>query len=180
MKTKHYTTKRLALCGILAAVYCVVTMVTASFAYGPVQFRFSEALTVLPFLFPGTWPGLFVGCLVANLLSPYGPIDIVIGSLATLLAALWTEKVNRPWLAPLPPVLCNMVLVGGMLAWYEVGFTAQFAALFAVNAVWVGIGEAVVCYVLGLLLIRAVPKVSYLRRYVPESRRWMKKSAQVS
>lgn len=112
---------------------------------------------MLPFLFPGTWPGLFVGCLVANLLSPYGPIDIVIGSLATLLAAIWTEKVDRPWLAPLPPVLCNMVLVGGMLAWYEVGFTAQFAALFAVNALWVGIGEAVVCYVLGLLLIRAVP-----------------------
>ena len=117
---------------------------------------------------------------MANLLSPYGPIDIVIGSLATLLAAIWTEKVDRPWLAPLPPVLCNMVLVGGMLAWYEVGFTAQFAALFAVNALWVGIGEAVVCYVLGLLLIRVVPNVSYLRRYVPESRRWMKKSAQVS
>ena len=175
-------TQRLALNGVIAAAYAALTLVASAMnlAYGPVQFRFSEALTVLPFLFPGTWPGLFVGCLVANLLSPYGPIDIVIGSLATLLAAIWTEKVDRPWLAPLPPVLCNMVLVGGMLAWYEVGFTAQFAALFAVNALWVGIGEAVVCYVLGLLLIRAVPNVSYLLRYVPESRRWMKKSAQVS
>lgn len=175
-------TQRLALNGVIAAAYAALTLVASAMnlAYGPVQFRFSEALTVLPFLFPGTWPGLFVGCLVANLLSPYGPIDIVIGSLATLLAAIWTEKVDRPWLAPLPPVLCNMVLVGGMLAWYEVGFTAQFAAVFAVNALWVGIGEAVVCYVLGLLLIRAVPNVSYLRRYVPESRRWMKKSAQVS
>ena len=160
-------TQRLALNGVIAAAYAALTLVASAMnlAYGPVQFRFSEALTVLPFLFPGTWPGLFVGCLVANLLSPYGPIDIVIGSLATLLAAIWTEKVDRPWLAPLPPVLCNMVLVGGMLA---------------VNALWVGIGEAVVCYVLGLLLIRAVPNVSYLRRYVPESRRWMKKSAQVS
>ena len=157
-------TQRLALNGVIAAAYAALTLVASAMnlAYGPVQFRFSEALTVLPFLFPGTWPGLFVGCLVANLLSPYGPIDIVIGSLATLLAAIWTEKVDRPWLAPLPPVLCNMVLVGGMLAWYEVGFTAQFAALFAVNALWVGIGEAVVCYVLGLLLIRAVPNVSYL------------------
>lgn len=175
-------TQLLALNGVIAAAYAALTLVASgmNLAYGPVQFRFSEALTVLPFLFPGTWPGLFVGCLVANLLSPYGPIDIVIGSLATLLAALWTEKVNRPWLAPLPPVLCNMALVGGMLAWYEVGFTAQFAAVFAANALWVGIGEAVVCYVLGLLLIRAVPKVSYLRRYVPESRRWSKKTAQVS
>ena len=166
-------TQLLTLNGVIAAAYAALTLVASAMnlAYGPVQFRFSEALTVLPFLFPGTWPGLFVGCLVANLLSPYGPIDIVIGSLATLLAAIWTEKVDRPWLAPLPPVLCNMVLVG---------FTAQFAALFAVNALWVGIGEAVVCYVLGLLLIRAVPNVSYLRRYVPESRRWMKKSAQVS
>ena len=103
-------------------------------------------------------------------------MDIVIGSLATLLAALLTQKTNHPWLAPLPPVLCNMVLVGGMLAWYEVGFSAQFLPLFAVNALWVGIGEAVVCYVLGILLIRAVPKVSYLRQFVPEARRGLRPS----
>ena len=157
-------TQLLALNGVIAAAYAALTLVASAMnlAYGPAQFRFSEALTVLPFLFPGTWPGLFVGCLVANLLSPYGPIDIVIGSLATLLAAIWTEKVDRPWLAPLPPVLCNMVLVGGMLAWYEVGFTAQFAALFAVNALWVGIGEAVVCYVLGL------PLLHLFRKRIPE------------
>ena len=144
-------TQLLTLNGVIAAAYAALTLVASAMnlAYGPVQFRFSEALTVLPFLFPGTWPGLFVGCLVANLLSPYGPIDIVIGSLATLLAAIWTEKVDRPWLAPLPPVLCNMVLVGGMLAWYEVGFTAQFAALFAVNALWVGIVSALI----GLALV---------------------------
>ena len=100
-------TQLLTLNGVIAAAYAALTLVASAMnlAYGPVQFRFSEALTVLPFLFPGTWPGLFVGCLVANLLSPYGPIDIVIGSLATLLAAIWTEKVDRPWLAPLPPVL---------------------------------------------------------------------------
>ena len=146
-------TQRLALNGVIAAAYAALTLVASAMnlAYGPVQFRFSEALT-----------GLFVGCLVANLLSPYGPIDIVIGSLATLLAAIWTEKVDRPWLAPLPPVLCNMVLVGGMLAWYEVGFTAQFAALFAVNALWVGIGEALVCYVLGL------PLLHLFRKRIPE------------
>lgn len=166
-------TQLLALNGVIAAAYAALTLVASAMnlAYGPVQFRFSEALTVLPFLFPGTWPGVFVGCLVANLLSPYGPIDIIVGSLATLIAALLTQKTNHAWLAPLPPVVCNMVLVGGMLAWYEVGFSAQFPALFAVNALWVGIGEAVVCYILGILLLRAIPNVSYLRRYVPEERR---------
>ena len=165
-------THLLALNGVVAASYAALTLVASALnlAYGPVQFRFSEALTILPFLFPGTWPGLFVGCLLANLLSPYGPLDIILGSLATLIAAILTEKTNHRWLAPLFPVLSNAVLVGGMLAWYEVGFTAQFPPLFAVNALWVGLGEAVVCYILGGLLIKAVPKVSYLRKYVPASR----------
>ena len=115
--------------------YAALTYVAAAMnlAYGPVQFRVSEALTVLPFLFPGTWPGLFVGCLVANLMSPYGPLDILIGSAGTLLAAWLTQRTNHPWLAPLPPVLSCMVLTG-MLTWYEVGFSAQFPALFAANA----------------------------------------------
>ncbi len=174
-------TQLLALNGVIAAAYAALTLVASAMnlAYGPVQFRFSEALTVLPFLFPGTWPGVFVGCLVANLISPYGPIDTIVGSLATLIAALLTQKTNHAWLAPLPPVVCNMVLVGGMLAWYEVGFSAQFPALFAVNAVWVGIGEAVVCYVLGILLLRAIPNVSYLRRYVPEERRSFRRAHSV-
>mgnify|MGYP002536998273 CR=1 FL=1 len=158
-------TQRLALNGVIAAAYAALTLVASAMnlAYGPVQFRFSEALTVLPFLFPGTWPGLFVGCLVANLLSPYGPIDIVIGSLATLLAAIWTEKVDRPWLAPLPPVLCNMVLVGGMLAWEQVGFTGAFGVTFALNAASVALGELIACYGLGSLLLWRLPKMPFFK-----------------
>ena len=107
-------TQRLVLNGVIAATYAALTLAASALnlAYGPVQFRFSEALTILPFLFPGTWPGLFIGCLVANLLSPYGLVDIVCGSLATLLAALWTAKVKNKWIAPLPPVICNMVIIG--------------------------------------------------------------------
>ena len=158
-------TQLLALNGVIAAAYAALTLVASAMnlAYGPVQFRFSEALTVLPFLFPGTWPGLFVGCLVANLLSPYGPIDIVIGSLATLLAAIWTEKVDRPWLAPLPPVLCNMVLVGGMLAWEQVGFTGAFGVTFALNAASVALGELIACYGLGSLLLWRLPKMPFFK-----------------
>ena len=164
-------TQRLALNGVIAAAYAALTLVASAMnlAYGPVQFRFSEALTVLPFLFPGTWPGLFVGCLVANLLSPYGPIDIVIGSLATLLAAIWTEKVDRPWLAPLPPVLCNGAIIGAMLAWYEVGFGPGFWGIFAMNALTVGLGELVACYGLGLPILIALPKIPYFQgRMSPE------------
>ena len=115
MRSKTYL---LALNGVIAAAYAALTLVAAALnlAYGPVQFRFSEALTVLPFLFPGTWPGVFVGCLVANLPSPYGPLDVVLGSAGTLVAALLTQKAPKTWLAPLPPGVCGMVLLGGMLA----------------------------------------------------------------
>ena len=165
-------TQRLALNGVIAAAYAALTLVASAMnlAYGPVQFRFSEALTVLPFLFPGTWPGLFVGCLVANLLSPYGPIDIVIGSLATLLAAIWTEKVDRPWLAPLPPVLCNAVIVGAEIAWAEAGITPAFWTAFGFNAVTVGLGELIACYALGSLLLSAMPQVPYFRGMIPAER----------
>ena len=161
-------TQLLVLNGVIAGTYAALTLAASALnlAYGPVQFRFSEALTVLPFLFPGTWPGLFVGCLIANLLSPYGVIDIVVGSAATLLAALWTARVRHVWAAPIPPVICNMVLIGAMIAWYEVGFTGRFPALFAANALWVGIGEAAVCFTLGLLLLREIPNVSYLRKFM--------------
>ena len=67
------------------------------------------------------------------------------------------------WLAPLPPVICNAVLIGAMIAWYLTGFSAQFPALFAYNAVTVGIGEAVACYVLGLLLLTILPRIPALR-----------------
>ena len=165
-------TQLLALNGVIAAAYAALTLVASAMnlAYGPVQFRFSEALTILPFLFPGTAPGLFVGCVLANLLSPYGALDLIFGSAATLIAALLTQHTRRRWLAPLPPVLCNMVLVGGLLAWFEAGFTAAFPALFAANALWVGVGEAVVCYLLGGLLMKALPKVGYLRKYIPADR----------
>ena len=84
-------------------------------------------------------------------------------SMATLLAALWTAKMPNKWLAPLPPVICNAVLIGAMIAWYLTGFSAQFPALFAYNAVTVGIGEAVACYVLGLLLLTILPRIPALR-----------------
>jgi len=148
----------LARAAVIAALYVVLTYLAGlmNLAYGPVQFRFSEALTVLPFLFPEAVPGLFVGCVVSNLLSPYGVLDLVVGSAATLLAALWTAKCRSRFLAPLPPVVCNAVLVGAMIAWYEAGAGAGFPAAFAYNALTVGAGEAAVCYALGLPLLKVL------------------------
>ena len=153
-------TRQLTLAALTAAAYAVLSYFGSIFGitYGPIQCRFSEALCVLPFFLPETAWGLGVGCLIANLLSPYGVPDIVFGSLATLLAAMWTRRCRSRWTAPLPPVICNAVIVGGLIAYYEAGFSAAFPAAFAYNAFTVGLGEALACYVLGLLLLKAVEK----------------------
>ena len=166
MSKQRSSARRLALSGIIAAVYTVLSLLSSVFgiAYGPIQCRFSEALTVLPFLLPEAVPGLFIGCIVTNLMSTVGPLDLIFGSLATLLAALWTARVKRRWLAPLPPVVCNAVIIGAMIAWYEVGFTDAFLGMFAFNAVTVGLGEAIACYVLGMLLLRVLERVPNLNK----------------
>ena len=165
MSKSRFTPRQIATAGIIAAVYAVTSLCSSVFgiAYGPIQCRFSEALTVLPFFLPEAIPGLFVGCLVTNLMSTVGPLDLIFGSLATLLAALWTRRMPNKWLAPLPPVICNAVIIGAMIAWYEVGFTEAFWGMFAFNALTVGIGEAIACYVLGLLLLQVVSRTPTLR-----------------
>ena len=158
--------RQLTMAAVVGALYAALTLLSSAFglAYGPVQFRISEALCLLPFLFPETAWGLFVGCWAANLISPYGPLDMVVGSLATLIAALWTAKCRRKWLAPLPPVVCNAVLVGAVLAWQQSGSMETFFPAFAANALSVALGEAVVCFVLGLLLLRGIEKTGTLYR----------------
>ena len=159
MQKSRFTARQLALSGIIAALYAVMAYFSSVFgiAYGPVQCRFSEALCVLPFLTPAAVPGLFLGCLVSNLLSPYGAADILFGSLATLLAALWTRRCRRKWLAPLPPVIGNAIIVGALITVQQVP-AELFWGTFAYNAVTVGLGEALSCYVLGGLLLAHLPK----------------------
>lgn len=172
MSKSRFTTRQLTTAGVIAAVYAVLSYFASVFgiAYGPIQCRFSEALCVLPFLLPESVPGLFVGCLIANLLSPYGALDIVFGSLATLLAALWTRRCRRTWLAPLPPVLCNALIVGAVISFEVTGFTSAFPALFAYNALTIGAGEAVACYVLGGLLLAGLPRLRGLQKYLSVQR----------
>lgn len=170
---RKLSTKDLTLAAMVAALYAVMGYFGNIFGltFGPIQFRFAEALTVLPFLFPCTVPGLFVGCLIVNLLSPYGVLDIVVGSAATLIAALWTSKLKNKWLAPLPPVICNTVLVGFTIGFAEAnGFTAALPMAWLVNGLSVSLGELGVCYILGMLLLEGMPKVKAFRSMIPEKR----------
>ncbi|MDR3294930.1 MAG: QueT transporter family protein [Clostridiales Family XIII bacterium] len=147
-------TRFLVQAALIGAVYAALTMALAPLSYGPVQMRVSEALTVLPYFTPAAIPGLFVGCFLANLISPVGAVDVVCGSLATLLAACASYGL-RKWrfLTPLPPVLFNAVIIGTMLYYvYDVDLSLPL------NMAWVGLGQLVACYVLGYPLLRLLEK----------------------
>lgn len=157
---KKITIRQLTVAAMTGAAYAVLAIFGSVFgiSYGPIQCRFSEALCVLPFLFPETAWGLGVGCLIANLLSPYGLLDIIGGSLTTLIAAHITARCHNRYLAPLPPVLLNGVLVGGIITFQQVGFGHAFVPTYLLNALSVALGEAIACFGLGLLLLRALEK----------------------
>ena len=139
----------------VAALYAVMTIALAPVSYGPIQFRAAEALTLLPWYRAEAVSGLFVGCIVANFFGGYGPIDMIVGSCATLGAALLTRRAPVLWAAALPPVALNAVVVGGML------HVLADAPLLATCA-WVGLGEAGACILLGLPLMRGLERCGLL------------------
>ena len=162
--------KELTFAAMLGGAYAVLTMLLPIPQYAGVQFRLAEALTLLPFLIPAATPGLFVGCFISNVLSPYGLLDIVAGSAATLLACLWTQRVKSRRLAALPPVVCNGVIIGAMIAWYETGFGPGFWQMFAFHGITVALGEVVACCGLGTLLLSALTNIPAIRERIPASR----------
>lgn len=157
---KSFTIRQITIAAIVGALYVAMSYFSNIFglSYGYIQCRFSEALTVLPFLCPATAWGLFTGCVITNLLSPYGTMDLFFGSLATLLAGLLTARCKTKWLAPLPPVLCNGLIVGAMIAFQQTGLSGAFPAAFAFNLVTVAAGEALACCVLGMLLLEVLTR----------------------
>jgi uncharacterized membrane protein len=155
--------KMLTISAMIAAIYLVLTLIFYLTSFLPYQIRFAEVLTVLPYFTPYAIPGLFVGCLISNILGGNGMWDIAIGSLATLLSAYLTYKISfkkpkRKLLAPLPPVLINAVVVGTMLS-------VLYKAPLFITMLSVGLGQIVACYLLGyplLLLIEKNKKLSEL------------------
>ena len=165
--------RKLAAAAVTAAAYTALTIALAPISYGAVQFRVSEALTVLPFFMPCTVWGLWIGCILANLYTG-SVVDIVFGSLATLLAALLTARfgkkgntVKNRVLACLMPVLFNAVIVGAVLTWgYLIREFSSPLKSFGFNALTVGLGEMGVLYLIGYTLLRQLPKIKSFREFV--------------
>lgn len=166
---KRMTIRELTFSAVLAAVYAALTLCLPVPQYGAIQVRIAEALTVLPFFFPAATPGLFVGCVIANLFSPF-VLDVVFGSLATLVACLWTGRMNNRWLAPLPPVVCNAVIIGWESAFSQTGLGDAFWPAFAWNAVTVGAGELLACGVFGSVLLAALYRTDVCRSAIAPER----------
>ena len=158
--------RKIALAAVVAALYTVLSYFANIFglAFGPVQCRFSEALCVLPFLFPETTLGLFIGCVLTNLISMYGPMDVIFGSLATLIGGLLTARCKNKWLAPIPPILANGIIVSAVIAWSEAGSFSAFLPLWGYNALTIAAGEAIACFVLGMLLLAAIEKTGAVKK----------------
>ena len=141
---------------LIAAIYVILTYITNLFglANGAIQVRISEAMTVLPYFTASAVPGLFLGCLISNLVTGCTIADIVFGSLATLLGAVGTRALRRyKYLAPLPPIVANMLIIPPVLmlaAGVEQGW------LYLVLTI--GIGEVLSCGVLGIALLKALDK----------------------
>jgi len=141
----------IAKASIIAAMYAVLTIILAPISFSEMQIRVSEALTILPFFTPAAIPGLFVGCLIANIVGGNGPWDWTLGSLATLIAAYLTYKMPNKYLAPLPPVIVNAVIVGTMLGFlYKLPYWSTICL--------VGIGELIACYIIGYPLLLLLEK----------------------
>jgi len=145
----------------IAAIYVVLTLFISAFnlASGAIQVRISEALTVLPFFTPAAIPGLFIGCLISNIVTGCAPYDVLFGSLATLLGAVGSWLIAKglkhnslsKWLVPIPPIVANTIIVPFVLAYvYQLEGTIPFFMLT------VGIGEVISCGVLGLILLHAL------------------------
>ena len=155
--------KKLVENALIAAVYTAAALLLAPISYGVLQFRVSEALTLLPFMRKDTVWGVTVGCLLANLLNPLGvnPLDVIFGTLATLIAALLTARCKNVFAAAVPPVAVNAVVIGAVLA-YSMAPDAflSSAVLFGAQ---VGLGQLVACFGLGIPLVCLLKKLGILK-----------------
>lgn len=159
MKTKklYFITQA----AMIAAIYIVMTIFISTFnlASGTIQVRISEVLTVLPFFTPAAVPGLFIGCLLSNLLTGAMLPDVIFGSLATLLGAMGSYALRKhSFLVTLPPVIANMAIIPFVLR-YAYGITFIVHGIdvsIPFQALTVGAGEVVTCCIMGTILIKAL------------------------
>lgn len=153
-------TQKITMGAAIAALYVVLTLIANAFGLAnyAIQVRFSEALTILPYFTPIAIPGLFVGCVLSNILTGAMPLDVIFGSLATLIGAIGTyyfakkfEKIK--WLAAVPPIVANTIVVPFVLA-----YVYKFEGSIPYFMLTVGIGEVISCGILGMILLKAIEK----------------------
>ncbi len=164
---RNTNVRKLTMCAMLAAIYVVLSLAFAPISFGAVQFRVSEALTLLPVFSPYAIVGVTVGCLITNIvgvaMGATLPLDILFGTLATLLAAVLTYLLRNicikglPVLAALPPVLVNAFVIGWEITYFFLPEGASWVG-FITSAISVGLGQVVACCVLGLLLVYTLKK----------------------
>ncbi|MFV9511604.1 QueT transporter family protein [Tepidibacillus sp. LV47] len=151
------TIRSMAVIAVIAALYAALTLAVAPLSYGMIQFRVSEALTILPYFTPLAIPGLTIGVVIANFFSSLGMVDVIVGSIATLIAAVWTYRIKNKWLVPIPAILVNAVIIGT-----EIGLLEGKVSLIPIAMLWVGLGELGVTYLLGMPLLFALEKRKHL------------------
>lgn len=152
------STKKIVFGGIVGALYAALTLSTIPMSFGAVQCRLSEALCILPLINPSAVWGLFVGCLISNIYMG-NIVDIIFGSLTTLLAAFLTYKTRRrPFLAMLFPVILNAVIVGGYIYFIYPSDLSFFMSMLSVGA-----GQAISCYAVGMPLYFLIRKTKPLQ-----------------
>ena len=142
---------------VIAALYVVLTYVFSAFASGVIQVRVSEALTILPAFTPAAIPGLVIGCLLSNTLTGCVLLDIIFGSVATLIGALGSYELrSHTTQVQIPPIVSNMIIVPFVLR-FAYGATDAFPFMIAT----VGAGEIISCYLLGMILYGALKKMNH-------------------
>ncbi|MDD3173463.1 MAG: QueT transporter family protein [Herbinix sp.] len=144
---------------VIAAIYTVLVMIFSFSSFGPVQFRIAEALTILPFFTPAAIPGVTLGCFLSAILTPGTSLmDMVFGSLATLIAAILSYKLRRfKFLVPLPPIIVNALVIPWILK-----FSYGNAQPVWLNMLTVGGGELVVVGVFGMILLFALDNIKHV------------------
>lgn len=144
--------KYLTRAGIIAAIYVVLTVIMGELSFGSLQFRISEALVLLPYADKAAVPGVYVGCLIANIFGGYGFVDIFFGSLVTLLSAYLTSKMPNKILAVVPPVVLNAFIVSIWVSKFT--HTPYYASVISI-----GLSEFFCVAGLGMLLLIALEKI---------------------
>ena len=141
---------------VIAALYVVLTYLAAllGLSSGVIQVRFSEALTILPYFISSAVPGVAIGCLLANFLTGCAALDIVFGTIATLIGGIGSYLLRKnKWLIPLPPIIANTIIVPWVL---QTAYGVEDAYWYLMLTV--GAGEVISCYVLGMVLLFALDK----------------------